>query len=137
MTSADDAVRAAREQVECLIRQALAEVQENLDAIPALEAAAALLRAQAGELPAGELADLQAAADEEAERAAPPEGWSRIIPPQKKSHYFVNGRSLCGRYGFPPLPLNPDDYTSPDDCTGCRKRLTLRQLDRAALAKGK
>jgi hypothetical protein len=60
------------------------------------------------------------------------EGWSRIIPPSRKSHYFVKGRSLCGRYGFPPLPLNPDDYKSPDDCAACRKKLTLRQLDQVA-----
>jgi hypothetical protein len=66
----------------------------------------------------------------------PREGWSRIVPPQKKSHYFVKGRSLCGRYGFPPEPLNPDDYTSPDDCAGCRKKVNLRKLDQIALEKG-
>lgn len=67
----------------------------------------------------------------------PREGWSRIIPPQKKSHYFVGGRSLCLRYGFPPEPLNPDDYASPDDCAACRKKVNLRKLDQAALAKGR
>ena len=66
----------------------------------------------------------------------PREGWSRIIPPQKKSHYFVSGRSLCGRFGFPPEPLTPDDCTSPDDCAACRKKVNLRKLDQAALAKG-
>jgi hypothetical protein len=137
VTSTDNTMRAGREQVEVLVRQALSEVLGNLDAIPTLEAAAALLRAQAGELPAGEQEDLQDLADEETERTAPPEGWNRIIPPQRKSHYFVNGRSLCGRYGFPSLPLNPDDYASPDDCAACRKRLTLRQLDRAALKQGR
>lgn len=59
--------------------------------------------------------------------ATPQEGWSRIIPPQKKSHYFVKGRSLCGRYGFPPQPLQPDDYAGPDDCAACRKKADLRK----------
>lgn len=68
--------------------------------------------------------------DGAAAKPQPEEGWSRIIPPQKKFHYFVDGRSLCGRYGFPPLPLTPDDFTSPDDCAGCRKKLALRQMDR-------
>lgn len=125
---------------ERLTRIALRKIQSGLDAIPDLEAAVAILRAEAGELPAGELADLQELADDdaqaEAEAAKPPEGWSRIIPPQKKSHYFVNGRSLCGRYGFPPMPLNADDYASADDCVACRRKLNLRKLDRAALSQG-
>lgn len=126
---------------ERLTRIALRKIQNGLDAIPDLEAAVAILRGEAGELPAGELADLNELADDDAqaetEAEKSPEGWSRIIPPQKKSHYFANGRSLCGRYGFPPMPLGADDYASPDDCAACRKKLNLRKLDQAALNQGR
>jgi hypothetical protein len=125
-------VRGNRDSAERLTVQALREITVGLDAIPALEAAVALLRAEAGELPAGEKADLRDLADEAdtgepAEPAEPAEGWSRIIPPSRKSHYFVRGRSLCGRFGFPPLPLQADDHASSDDCAACRKKLALRK----------
>lgn len=62
----------------------------------------------------------------------PAEGWSRIVPPERKSHYFVKGRSLCGKRGFPPEPLNPQDYPSPDDCAGCRRKLDARKARSAS-----
>jgi hypothetical protein len=55
------------------------------------------------------------------------EGWTWLIN-SKKWHYFVNGRSLCGKFGLigrPELEQGNDD--SPDNCTACRKKLKKRK----------
>lgn len=46
----------------------------------------------------------------------------------RKAHYFVNGRSLCGRWGF--LGQNGDSNqgtgskVGPDDCVACWRKAT-------------
>lgn len=42
----------------------------------------------------------------------------------RKAHYYVDGRSLCGRYGFPGKLGHPDDKGGcDDDCTPCSRKL--------------
>ena len=49
-------------------------------------------------------------------------GWKFLVN-SPKAHYFVDGRSLCGRWmnlgvgGF-----EDDNHNSPDNCTACRKK---------------
>jgi hypothetical protein len=49
-------------------------------------------------------------------------GWPRI---SKKWHYFINKRSLCGRFAFFG-ELEAGNNESPDNCADCKKRLTKR-----------
>jgi hypothetical protein len=50
-------------------------------------------------------------------------GWPGL---SKKSHYFIEGRSLCGKWIFMGA-LTTVDFKSPDDCADCRRRLTKMQ----------
>ncbi len=60
------------------------------------------------------------------------EGWAFPGHGQRtKAHYFVDGRSLCGKWGFYSGPLGLDDYASPDDCPTCRRRFEKRQAEAA------
>lgn len=51
------------------------------------------------------------------------EGWGVIRPGDRKTHYYRNAWSLCGRVGFYFGPLEADEFPSPNDCTPCRKKL--------------
>jgi hypothetical protein len=51
------------------------------------------------------------------------EGWG---PPSqsRKWHYFISGRSLCGKFGwFDKDPLDTGNDNSPDNCAACKKKL--------------
>lgn len=53
------------------------------------------------------------------------EGWG-FPTSARKAHYFRDGRSLCGRYGWFVADndrLEPDTKPSRDDCAGCRAKL--------------
>ena len=41
----------------------------------------------------------------------------------RKAHYFVNGMSLCRKWGFYLGPLEQGNDGSPDNCTTCMKAL--------------
>ena len=41
----------------------------------------------------------------------------------KKAHYFVDGRSLCGRWLFFGQPTQNQGASSPDDCRECARRV--------------
>jgi len=41
----------------------------------------------------------------------------------KKAHYFVNGMSLCHKYGFYRGDLEDFNDESNDNCTACKKAL--------------
>lgn len=54
------------------------------------------------------------------------EGWGLLIN-SKKWHYFVNGRSLCGRWLCLSLgDLERGNNSSPDNCKACQKKLKRR-----------
>lgn len=63
------------------------------------------------------------------------EGWGVIRPGDRKAHYYREGFSLCRRVGFYNGPLDPDAFTSKDDCAACRKQLD-REAAKAAKAAG-
>jgi len=51
------------------------------------------------------------------------EGWTWLIN-SRKWHYFVNGRSLCGKFMLFSIPkLEQGNNNSPDNCMACRKKL--------------
>lgn len=52
------------------------------------------------------------------------EGWG-FPELSKKAHYFVEGRSLCGRWAYTGA-LEPAALASPDDCAACTRKLTKR-----------
>lgn len=56
------------------------------------------------------------------------EGWTWLVN-ATKWHYFVDGRSLCGRWMtfVRASELEPDTGPGPDDCRECRRRLDKRQ----------
>lgn len=56
--------------------------------------------------------------------AAAKEGWG-FTGTSRKAHYFREGMSLCGKWGFrsPNAPLEPDNGPSRDDCVACRRAL--------------
>lgn len=41
----------------------------------------------------------------------------------KKAHYFVSGRSLCGKWALFIDDLDPSGTSSSDDCAACTRRL--------------
>ena len=51
------------------------------------------------------------------------EGWGVIRPGDRKAHYYRGTMSLCRRVGFYHGPLEPDAFTSNQDCAACRKEL--------------
>lgn len=58
------------------------------------------------------------------------EGWQRP-PPSRKFHYYVEGRSLCGGWGFPDYSNldadtgNKEAYE--EDCVSCFRKLVKRR----------
>jgi len=55
------------------------------------------------------------------------EGWGWLIN-SRKWHYFVGGRSLCGRWLAPWLKeLEQGNDNSPDNCAECKRRLKRRK----------
>jgi len=60
------------------------------------------------------------------------EGWWK--PSQsRKYHYFVEGRSLCGSWGFPNYDELAEDITTitapqSDDCVVCFRKLLKRRV---------
>lgn len=56
--------------------------------------------------------------------AAPNEGWT-FLHNSRRDHYFVDGRSLCGKYAyFGPI----DNKTNGNpECADCLKRLKKRE----------
>lgn len=51
------------------------------------------------------------------------EGWVWLSN-SPKWHYFVKGRSLCGRFGlFGKHDFVQEDGSSPDNCKACQKKL--------------
>ncbi|MGB9825256.1 MAG: hypothetical protein ACPLRU_01170 [Desulfofundulus sp.] len=55
------------------------------------------------------------------------QGWAWLIN-SRKWHYFIDGKSLCGKYlliGSPELEQGNDD--SPENCAACRKALKKLQ----------
>lgn len=58
----------------------------------------------------------------------PKEGWAGVEG-GRKWHYFVDGRSLCRKYGFfgNQSNLEQGNDNSPDNCTECKRKLLKRQ----------
>jgi len=55
------------------------------------------------------------------------EGWTWLAN-SKKWHYFVEGRSLCGKFLLLQIPeLEQGNDGSPDNCMACRKKLEKRR----------
>lgn len=54
------------------------------------------------------------------------EGWGVIRPGDRKSHYYRETFSLCGKVGLYFGPLQPDEFPSPDDCATCRRQLSRK-----------
>jgi len=54
-----------------------------------------------------------------------PEGWG-WPGAARKAHYFVDGRSLCGRWGWIGGSLQPAGEPSSDDCAACARKLAKR-----------
>jgi hypothetical protein len=62
---------------------------------------------------------------------SPKEGWGWVLA-SPKWHYFVDNRSLCGKWlglGLGELEQGKDEI--PDNCTGCRKALLKRKAAEA------
>ena len=61
------------------------------------------------------------------------EGWGWLIlagswSGTKKWHYFVDGKSLCGKYmTLGQIELEQGNDDSPDNCAECRRRLLKRK----------
>lgn len=53
------------------------------------------------------------------------EGWGFPLN-SKKMHYFIDGRSPCGKWMFFGN-LESDEWEDPLDCKECRKRLNKRK----------
>ena len=52
------------------------------------------------------------------------EGWGFPLL-SRKAHYFMRGRSLCGKWGFFG-EVEPGNDDSPDNCAECKKKLQKR-----------
>lgn len=51
------------------------------------------------------------------------EGWAPGSFGSQKWHYYRDGRSLCGRYGWiGALNFEQGNDQSPDNCAACRKK---------------
>ncbi|MCW8128938.1 MAG: hypothetical protein KIS92_01010 [Planctomycetota bacterium] len=62
------------------------------------------------------------------------EGWFFPIN-SRKAHFFRNGRSLCGKWGYLGDKFDSDDLASPDDCTQCKKKRTIELENRRSPSK--
>lgn len=58
-------------------------------------------------------------------KVEPKQGWGWPLN-TKKSHYFVGGRSLCGKWGAMMLELNDNKHKSPDNCAECKRKREKR-----------
>jgi hypothetical protein len=54
------------------------------------------------------------------------EGWVWLYN-AKKEHYIVEGRSLCGRWGYMGGAFHASDIDSPDNCKACVREFKKRQ----------
>jgi len=55
------------------------------------------------------------------------EGWTWLYN-AKKWHYFVDNRSLCGRWGlFSSVSLKQGNDNGSDNCAACKKKLIVRK----------
>ena len=55
------------------------------------------------------------------------EGWTWLLN-ARKWHYFVEGRSLCGRYLLLASgEFQRGDDDSPDNCAACKRQLAKRK----------
>jgi len=55
------------------------------------------------------------------------EGWARPVN-ARKFHYYVNGRSLCGKWMLLGGHLDEDEgATSSDDCKACARKMEERR----------
>ncbi|GAI42565.1 unnamed protein product, partial [marine sediment metagenome] len=53
----------------------------------------------------------------------------------RKAHYFIDGRSLCGKWLFFGALYDSND-NSPDNCTSCKKAVKkLREREKKPLLK--
>ena len=52
------------------------------------------------------------------------EGWSWLLN-SRRDHYFVNGRSLCDKWGI--IGYGDCDDTSDQPCATCLKKLKARK----------
>lgn len=59
-------------------------------------------------------------------RAAEASGWGWPLL-SKKAHYFVEARSLCGRWMYTGELTDNQGAKSPDDCAACTKKLAKQQ----------
>jgi hypothetical protein len=55
------------------------------------------------------------------------EGWG-FPGKSNKAHYFIEGRSLCRKWGFYLGELEQGKDESPDNCAECKRALTKRKL---------
>lgn len=56
------------------------------------------------------------------------EGWTWLVN-SRKWHYFINGRSLCGKFLLLVVPeLEQGNDDSPDNCVICRRELEKRKI---------
>lgn len=53
------------------------------------------------------------------------EGWG-FPGNARKAHYFVGGKSLCGKWMFLGSNLEPAGEGSCDDCVSCTRKLVKR-----------
>lgn len=56
----------------------------------------------------------------------PKEGWG-FPGTSRKAHYFVDGMSLCRKWGFYQGPLEQGNDESPDNCSACVKALIKKR----------
>ena len=57
----------------------------------------------------------------------PEEGWG-FPSSSRKAHYFVDSRSLYGKWLYTSKKLEPAGKASPDDCALCTRRLKKHQV---------
>lgn len=56
------------------------------------------------------------------------EGWTYLTN-SRKWHYFIDGRSLCGKFLLLVIPeLEQGNDNSPDNCMTCRRELEKRKI---------
>lgn len=54
------------------------------------------------------------------------EGWTWLVN-SRKWHYFVDGKALCGKFMLLHVgDLETGKDNSPDNCTGCKRKLVVR-----------
>ena len=59
------------------------------------------------------------------------DGWWAYPLNARKAHFFVENRSLCGRWMFlgqqPDQPQGMGESPGPDDCAACHAKATARR----------